>query len=55
MLTEPTLGPGPDSELTWLLHRAAQRMRSATGEAAAQHGLTLRHHIVLSALPYRPA
>lgn len=48
--TRPTLGPGPDSELIWMLHRAAQRMRSATGEAAGQHGLTLRHQIILSAL-----
>lgn len=53
-LAQPTMGPGADSELTWLLHRAAQRMRSATGEAAAQHGLTLRHHIVLSALHLSP-
>lgn len=45
-----TLGPGPDSELTWLLHRAAQRLHTAVGVAAAQHGLTLRDHIVLSAL-----
>ncbi len=51
---QPTLGPGPDSELTWLLHRAAQRMRSATGEAAAEHGLTLRHQIILSALHLAP-
>ncbi|SEA35216.1 DNA-binding transcriptional regulator, MarR family [Leifsonia sp. 21MFCrub1.1] len=45
-----TLGPGPDSELTWLLHRAAQRMHAAVGAAAARHGATLRDHIVLSAL-----
>lgn len=51
---QPTLGPGPDSELTWLLHRAAQRMRAATGAAAERHGLTLRHHIVLSALHLSP-
>jgi DNA-binding MarR family transcriptional regulator len=44
------LGPGPDSELTWLLHRAAQRLHTAVGAAAARHGLTLRDHIVLSAL-----
>ncbi|MFI7586156.1 MarR family winged helix-turn-helix transcriptional regulator [Spongisporangium articulatum] len=50
----PTLGPGPDSELTWLLHRAAQRMRTATGDVAAQHGLTMRQHIVLSALHLAP-
>ncbi|GAA2006940.1 MarR family transcriptional regulator [Nakamurella flavida] len=46
----PPLGPGPDSELTWLLHRAAQRMHTAVGAQAARHGLTLRDHIVLSAL-----
>lgn len=46
----PTLGPGPDSELTWLLHRAAQRMHAAVGAEAAREGLTLRDHIVLSAL-----
>ncbi len=45
-----TLGPGPDSELTWLLHRAAQRLNTEVGAAAARHGLTLRDHIVLSAL-----
>ena len=45
-------GPGPsvDSEITWLLHRAAQRMRGATGEQADKHGLQLRDYIVLSAL-----
>jgi DNA-binding MarR family transcriptional regulator len=48
------LGPGPDSELTWLLHRAAQRMRTVTGGEAEQHGLSLRDHIVLSALHKRP-
>ncbi|MGV8873752.1 MAG: MarR family winged helix-turn-helix transcriptional regulator [Rhodococcus sp. (in: high G+C Gram-positive bacteria)] len=46
----PQLGPGPDSELTWLLHRAAQRLHSAVGAEAERHGLTLRDHIVLSAL-----
>lgn len=46
----PTLGPGPDSELTWLLHRAAQRMHTLVGAEAERHGLTLRDHIVLSAL-----
>ncbi len=52
--TQPSLGPGPDSELTWLLHRAAQRMRSVTGGAAEQHGLSLRQHILLSALHISP-
>lgn len=50
------LGPRPriDSEITWLLHRAAQRMRAATGETAEKHGLTLRDYIVLSALHKSP-
>ncbi|GAB3613697.1 MarR family transcriptional regulator [Humibacter ginsengisoli] len=52
--TRPALGPGPDSEMTWLLHRAAQRMRVATGEAAQRHGLSLRDHIVLSSLHKSP-
>jgi DNA-binding MarR family transcriptional regulator len=49
-------GPAPsvDSEITWLLHRAAQRMRGATGEQAQQHGLALRDYIVLSALDKTP-
>lgn len=50
------VGPGPtiDSEITWLLHRAAQRMRGATGDVAEQHGLALRDYIVLSALDKTP-
>lgn len=48
------LGPGPDSELTWLLHRAAQRMNAVTGAAAEAHGVSLRDHIVLSALHKSP-
>lgn len=48
------LGPGPDSEITWLLHRAAQRMRAVTGSAAEAHGLSLRDHIVLSAVHKSP-
>ncbi|MET0426077.1 MAG: MarR family transcriptional regulator [Actinoplanes sp.] len=49
-------GPSPslDSEITWLLHRAAQRMRAATGEVAEKHGLTMRDYIVLSALDKTP-
>ncbi len=49
-------GPQPalDSEITWLLHRAAQRMRTATGGQAEKHGLQLRDHIVLSALHKTP-
>ena len=47
-------GPSADSEITWLLHRAAQRMRSATGEQAEKHGIQLRDYIVLSALDKTP-
>ena len=49
-MTSPTV----DSEITWLLHRAAQRLRGATGEVAEQHGLTMRDYIVLSALDKTP-
>jgi MarR family transcriptional regulator, organic hydroperoxide resistance regulator len=45
-----SLGPSLDSEITWLLHRAAQRMRIATGEQAEKNGISLRDYIVLSAL-----
>ena len=59
MQSPPTPGdagprPAIDSEITWLLHRAAQRMRAATGETAEKHGLTLRDYIVLSALHKSP-
>ncbi len=47
-------GPSVDSEITWLLHRAAQRMRGATGEQAEKHGIQLRDYIVLSALHMTP-
>jgi DNA-binding MarR family transcriptional regulator len=47
-------GPSLDSEITWLLHRAAQRMRVVTGEQAEKHGLQLRDYIVLSALDKTP-
>jgi DNA-binding MarR family transcriptional regulator len=49
-------GPSPsfDSEITWLLHRAAQRLRGVTGDVAEQHGLALRDYIVLSALDKTP-
>ena len=51
-----TAGPAPslDSEITWLLHRAAQRMHVVTGEQAERHGLHLRDYIVLSALDKTP-
>lgn len=48
------LRPSVDSEITWLLHRAAQRMRNATGDQAEGHGIQLRDHIVLSALHQTP-
>ena len=48
------MGPSAGSEITWLLHRAAQRMRAATGELARKHGLQLRDYIVLSALDKTP-
>jgi len=47
-------GPSVDSEITWLLHRAAQRMRFATGEQAEKHGIGMRDYIVLSALHLTP-
>lgn len=49
-----TAGPAVDSEITWLLHRAAQRMHVVTGEQARKHGLSLRDHIILSALDKSP-
>lgn len=52
--SETSAGPSVDSEITWLLHRAAQRMRGATGGQAEQHGLQLRDYIVLSALHKTP-
>ena len=48
------LGPSAESEITWLLHRAAQRLRGATSEHAEKHGLHLRDYIVLSALAMTP-
>ncbi len=48
------LAPSVDSELTWLLHRAAQHLRGATGDVAERHGLTMREYIVLSALDKTP-
>ncbi len=52
--TASSTAPSADSEITWLLHRAAQRMRSATGEQAERHGIALRDYIVLSALHLTP-
>jgi MarR family transcriptional regulator, organic hydroperoxide resistance regulator len=53
-LGSTSMGPSIDSEITWLLHRAAQRMRGATGEQAERHGIQLRDYIVLSALDKIP-
>ncbi len=55
-----TAGPcgvaaGATSDLTWLLHRCAQRMRGALDEAARAHGLSgARDWIVLSAIAAGP-
>jgi DNA-binding MarR family transcriptional regulator len=43
----------PDADLTWLLHRAAQRMHAAMDEQAERHGIQARDYIVLSALVVR--
>jgi DNA-binding MarR family transcriptional regulator len=43
----------PDADLTWLLHRAAQRMRTAMEEQAERQGIQARDYIVLSALAVR--
>ena len=48
------MGPSAGSEISWLLHRAAQRLRGATGEQAERHGIQLRDYIVLSALDKSP-
>ena len=47
-------GPTVDAEITWLLHRAAQRMHVVTGDQAEKHGLSLRDHIIMSALDKSP-
>jgi len=39
-----------EGDLTWLLHRAAQRMRRAMEEQSAQHEVDLRDYLVLTAL-----
>ena len=46
--------PSIDAEITWLLHRAAQRMHIVTGEQAEKYGIALRDYIVLSALHKTP-
>jgi DNA-binding MarR family transcriptional regulator len=46
---------GAQDDLTWLLHRCAQRMRGALDEAAREHGLSgARDWIVLSAIAAGP-
>ena len=46
---------GANDDLTWLLHRCAQRMRGALDEAAREHGLSgARDWIVLSAIGAGP-
>jgi DNA-binding MarR family transcriptional regulator len=51
---DPRIDPAVDSEITWLLQRAAQQMHVLTGEQAEVHGLQLREYIVLSALHKKP-
>jgi MarR family transcriptional regulator, organic hydroperoxide resistance regulator len=46
---------GAKNDLTWLLHRCAQRMRGALDEVAREHGLNgARDWIVLSAIAAGP-
>ena len=46
---------GARGDLTWLLHRCAQRMRGALDESAREHGLSgARDWIVLSAIAVGP-
>src|SRR5512142_2337267 len=40
----------PEADLTWLLHRAAQRMHGVMEEQAVKHGVSLRGYLVLTAL-----
>jgi DNA-binding MarR family transcriptional regulator len=40
----------PEADLTWLLHRAAQRMRAEMEKQAEKHGIQMRDFIVLTAL-----
>src|SRR5207248_11071939 len=46
--------PSVDWEITWRLHRAAQRMRNATGEQAEAYGIQMRDYIILTALDMSP-
>ena len=58
MPAQPAARTGPPSQpadLTWLLHRAAQRMRAALDQVARAQGLSgVREWIVLSALIAEP-
>jgi len=58
MPAQPAARTGTTSQptdLTWLLHRAAQRMRAALDQVAMAHGLSgVRDWIVLSALIAEP-
>ncbi|MBI1889408.1 MAG: MarR family transcriptional regulator [Burkholderiales bacterium] len=40
----------PEADLTWLLHRAAHRMRAAMEEQVEKHDIQLRDYLVLTAL-----
>jgi DNA-binding MarR family transcriptional regulator len=40
----------PEADLTWLLNRAAQRLRVAMNQQALRHGIQLRDYLVLTAL-----
>jgi DNA-binding MarR family transcriptional regulator len=54
-LTSGPCGAGTRNDLTWLLHRCAQRMRGALDEAARAQGLNgARDWIVLSAIAAGP-
>jgi DNA-binding MarR family transcriptional regulator len=48
------LRPSADSDLTWLLHRAAQHLRGVTSEQAERIGLHMREYIILGALGMVP-
>ena len=58
MSAQTVTGPGtgaPPADLTWLLHRAAQRMRAALDQVAQACGLAgVRDWIVLAALTAEP-
>src|SRR5512138_852730 len=48
------LRPSADSDLTWLLHRAAQHLRGVTSEQAERIGLQMREYIILGAISAVP-